>query len=74
MDFERLKSMSRTELRAYLDTLSFEDRMKLTQQIAANLTSQMLANSDHLEAKAEAVQLQDYEGKAKEAIERIRRM
>lgn len=73
-DFERLKDMKPEEVRAYLDTLSFEERMRLTERLAQSLHSQMLVNSDIIEQKAEDLLHPNYEEIAKREIDRIRRM
>jgi hypothetical protein len=66
--------MTKDELKAYLDTLSFDERLQLTTELAANLTSQMLLASDILEEKSEPLMLPKYEQAARAEIERIRRM
>lgn len=71
---ERMRNMTKDELKAYLDTLSFDERLQLTTELAANLTSQMLLASDILEEKSEPLMLPKYEQAARAEIERIRRM
>jgi hypothetical protein len=73
-NFERLRGMSREQVRAYLNTLSFEERMTLTHELAQTFNAQVLKACDIVQQKAEDLLHPNYEEIAKSEIERIRRM